>query len=273
MVMIDYDSKKLEELGYAEPPKTWDEFLKVSLEAREKGLYEYPVAFGARSWSWYLMALSMGDPLFDESLNPTFNRPDAPGRRAMKLLIDMIRVYKVISPERIEQPNPHPQFWAGEALFHQAWQGSLRVSNDPKRSKVAPYAKYMLLPEEHWTWTLDAAVGISKFSRNKEAAWEFIKWYTSKDVTIGIYHAYGLVPARLSAQKELHEKGLIEGYEVMVEQAKYVRPLPYWAPWWGEFDSKATELIQRAARGEISADQAIEELASYVSELREKYGS
>ncbi|HDJ97121.1 MAG: hypothetical protein DRJ55_01620 [Thermoprotei archaeon] len=272
MVMIDYDSAKLKELGYSSPPSTWDEFVKICVKAKQKGLYEYPVAFGARSWSWYIIALSKGDPMFDENLNPTFNGMNAPGREAFQLLIDMFRKYKIISPERIEQVNPHPQFWAGQALFHQAWQGSLRISNDPSRSKVAPNAKYMLMPEKHYTWTLDAAVGISKYSKHKDAAWEFIKWYTSKEVMIAIFNAYGLVPARKSAQNELAGKGLLEGYDVMVEQAKYIHPLPYWAPWWGEFDSKATELIQAAARGEISPDDAVDQLAAYVMQLKEKYG-
>jgi len=272
MVMLEYDSAKLKELGYDQPPSTWDEFVKICVEAKQKGLYEYPVAFGAHRWSWYLIALSMGDPLFDENLNPMFNGTNAPGRKAFKLLIDMFRKYQIISPERIEQGNPHPQYWAGEALFHQAWQGALRISNDASRSKVAPNSKYMLMPEQHYTWTLDAAVGISKFSKNKDAAWEFIKWYCSKEVMIGIFNAYGLVPARKSAQQELADQGLLEGYDVMKEQAKYIRSLPYWAPWWGEFDSKATELIQAAARGEITPDEAIDQLAAYVIQLKEKYG-
>lgn len=37
-----------------------------------QGLDEYPIALGAIDWSWYLMALSMGDPMFDADLNPVF---------------------------------------------------------------------------------------------------------------------------------------------------------------------------------------------------------
>ena len=40
--------------------------------AQESGVDPNPIAFGAIDWSWYLMALSAGDPMFDDDLNPVF---------------------------------------------------------------------------------------------------------------------------------------------------------------------------------------------------------
>ena len=269
MVMIDYDSSILEKMG-ASVPKTWDEFHELCMEIKKRGIKEYPITFGARAWSWYLIALSMGDPLFDENLNPTFDKPGSGGLKAMKLLQDFFKE-GLISPERITNVNPHPAFWAGKAVFHQAWQGSLAISNDPKRSKVAPHAKYMLLPDKHYTWSLPAALSISKLSEKKAEAYKFIEWFTSEKVQRYLYEAYGMFPANKDVFQALGKEGKIEGYDVMAEQAKYVRYLPYHAPWYTEFENEANNTIKKVARGEISAEEAVKHLADFVYELKKEY--
>ncbi|RQW03997.1 extracellular solute-binding protein, partial [candidate division KSB1 bacterium] len=146
MVMIDYDKAALEKIGVTEIT-TWDEFEKVSLTLKEQGISEYPVSFGVRSWSWFLMALSSGSTLFNANLEPTFDNPDDLGYQTFLKLIEFYNK-GLISPERITSPNPHPAFWAGQAVFHQSWQGGLAIANDPEKSKVAPNADYWLLPEQ-----------------------------------------------------------------------------------------------------------------------------
>lgn len=269
LVMIDYDSSVLEEMG-APVPTTWEEFTQLCREIKKKGIRKYPITFGARAWSWYLMALSMGDVLFDEELNPTFHRPGSEGLRAMKLLRDFFKE-ELISPERITSVNPHPSFWAGGAVFHQAWQGSLTIANNPEKSKIAPNAKYLLLPDEHFTWSLPAALGISAFSNKKDAVYKFIVWFTKSEVQKYLYGAYGMFPANKAAFAALGEAGKIEGFDVMAEQAKFVHPIPYQAPWYTEFESETNDTIKRMVRDEISPEEAVDHLANYVYELKKEY--
>ncbi|MDN5338356.1 MAG: multiple sugar transport system substrate-binding protein [Thermotogaceae bacterium] len=269
MVMIDYDDSVLKQMG-ASVPKTWDEFYELCKEIKQKGIRDYPVTFGARAWSWYLIALSMGDPLFDEELNPTFDKPDSGGLRAMVLLQKMFKE-GLISPERITSVNPHPAFWAGAAVFHQAWQGSLAIANDPEKSKIAPNARYMLLPDEHYTWSLPAALSIARLSDMKKEALEFIKWFTTEKVQSYLYDAYGMFPANKEVFDKLGEQGKIEGYEVMAEQMKYVRYLPYHVPWYTEFETEANEIIKKVAREEMTPEAAVKHLADFWRELKEEY--
>ena len=269
LVMIDYDSSVLEKMG-ASVPTTWKEFTQLCREIKQRGIKKYPITFGARAWSWYLIALSMGDPLFDKELNPTFNQPSSGGLRAMRLLRDIFKE-GLISPERITSVNPHPSFWAGKAVFHQAWQGSLAISNDPKKSKVAPNAKYLLLPDKHFTWSLPAALSISAFSDKKDEAYKFIDWFTQSKVQKYLYEAYGMFPANKDAFAELGKAGKIEGFDVMAEQAKFIHPIPYHAPWYTEFESEANDTIKRMVRDEISPEQAVNHLANYVYELKKEY--
>ncbi len=269
MVMIDYDKAALEKIGVTEIA-TWDEFEKVAITLKEKGISEYPVSFGVRSWSWFLMALSSGSTLFGEELKPTFDDPQDPGYQAFVKLIDLYNK-GVISPERIISPNPHPAFWAGQAVFHQSWQGGLAIANDPEKSKIAPNADYLLLPEKHFTWSLPGGLGISAYTEYPEAAIKFIEFMTTEEVQISTYNIHGMFPARKATFEKLGAEGKIDGFEAMKEQAGYLISLPYYTPWFSEFNTEATKALVRAAKGEQSAEEAVKALGQFTRDLQEEY--
>lgn len=271
MVMIDFDKAGLQKIGKtAADLRTWSDFEAAAQALKANGTYQYPIAFGMRSWSWYLIALSSGSRLFDAQMNPTFTDKSSPGYQAFDTLV---RFYKegLISPERLTSQNPHPQFWAGQAEFHQAWQGSLSISNDPKQSKVAPNADYLLLPGKHFTWSLPGGAGISAYTKAPKAAAKFIQFMLSDQVERYAYSANGMFPANSATFKGLGDEGKIEGWPTMQEQAKYLVSLPYEQPWFDQFDAEATAALVRVARGQQTVDQAIQGLGEYQQKLKKEY--
>ncbi|MBI3962748.1 MAG: extracellular solute-binding protein [Deinococcus sp.] len=269
LVMLDYNAARLAQAGLS-PPTTWDAFFNAAVALKQQGLDQYPIAFGAIDWSWFLMALSMGDPLFDADLNPTFNAPDSQGRRAMRLLERMFDE-GLITPDVITGTTPHSIFWGGIGTLHQAWQGSLSPGNNPNISQQAPNVRQLLMPEEHWTWALDAAIGISQFSQNVDAAWEFIKFYLSPENQIAIFNGVGLIPSRLSAQDTINAQGRNQDFEVQVEQAEYVRPLPRQVTWWGQWTTEVVAQIRTMAAGQTSADAVIDTIAAQWLDLKSEF--
>ena len=269
MVMIDYDKAELKEIGVSEIA-TWDQFEEAALTLKESGKSDYPISFGLRSWSWFLMALSSGSTLFADDLSPSFDDPQDPAYQAFVRLIDW---YKkgLISPERITSPNPHPAFWAGQAVFHQSWQGGLTIANNPEKSKIAPNADYLLLPEQHTTWSLPGGIGISAYTEYPEAAMKFIEFMTSESVQIATYETHGMFPARKATFEKLGAEGKIDGFDAMQKQAKYLIALPYHTPWFSEFNTEATKVLVRAAKDEQSVEEAIEALAQFTRDLQEEY--
>jgi len=265
LVMLDYNAAKLRKAGYA-TPRSWDELNSEAMAVKKKGIDSYPVAMAASDWSWYLMALSMGDPMFDTKLNPTFTAKNSAGRRAMALLI---KFYKegLISPTELTQPTPHVQYESGVGAFHQSWEGALAVMNNPKISKQAPNVRYMLLPDKHNTWSLDAGLGISTHSTNVQAAWTFIQWYLQPAQQRDIYNAYGLIPSRLSVQKSL----AIQGADVIDQQSRYVHQLPRYASWWGTWTSAVTQDVRMGFVGQMNSDQIIDDLGAQWNNLRGQY--
>lgn len=272
LVMMDYNREKLAAAGYDAPPTTWLELWNMATDIKAQGIDEYPVTFGAIDWSWYLIALSMGDPMFDANLNPVFADPGSKGREAMDYLLNLFGS-EVISPELLSgSTTQHQLFWSGSGVFHQGWQGSVRVGNNPAVSQQAPNVAYMLLPEVGNTWSLDAAIGIAANSDAPDAAWQFIQWYLGEENQTAIYNAVGLIPSRLSVQQALSDAGAIEGYDVIEAQSERINQLPRYALWWGPFTNfVSSSILQAAQAGNVSADAVIDALAEEWNSLRAEY--
>ncbi len=271
MVMIDYDKATLEQIGKtASDMKTWDDLENAAIQMKEEGIYEYPLAMAVRHWPYYLIALSTGSTLFAEDGTPLFDDPSDPAYDAYKRLTGWFEK-GLITPERLTSPNAHPSFWAGDATFHQAWQGSLAIANDPERSKVAPNADYLLLPEQHYTWSLPAGLAVSSYTEYPKAAEKFIEFMLTEEAQLFCYEANGMFPAEKSVYKSLGDQGLIDGWETMSKQSEYVVPLPYATPWFGEFETELKNSLLRVARGEVDADTAIAELGKFTRELQKEY--
>ena len=86
LVMMDYNSARTAEAGFDSPPTTWAEVDEQARAIRDAGIDDHPIAMGAINWSWWLIALSMGDPMFDDDLNPVFADEGSKAREAMALL-------------------------------------------------------------------------------------------------------------------------------------------------------------------------------------------
>jgi multiple sugar transport system substrate-binding protein len=272
LVMMDYNAERYAQAGVEGLPTTWLDLWNAATALKAEGIDEYPVAMGAIDWSWYLIALSMGDPMFDADLNPVFADEGSKAREAMQYLLDLF-ASELISPELLSgSTTQHQIFWSGSGTFHQGWQGSVRVGNNPDISQQAPNVAYLPLPEAGNTWSLDAAIGISAASDNPDAAWEFIQWYLGAENQIDIFNAVGLIPSRTSAQQALDDQDLIEGYDVIVDQGTRVTQLPRYALWWGPFTNTVSEMILQAAQsGGMTGDEVIDALADEWNDLKAEY--
>ena len=138
---------------------------------------------------------------FDGKLNATFHDP-----RAVKFTDTWIGMVRESGP-----PNWANMQWYDAMEAFTAGQAGMIVDadffaasyEDPKKSKVAGKVGYALIPAGPggktysglWTW----ALGISKATKNKAAAWLFVEWATAQrtllNATLG-YRNYN--PSRAS---------------------------------------------------------------------------
>ncbi|MEO0082930.1 MAG: ABC transporter substrate-binding protein [candidate division WOR-3 bacterium] len=196
-----YNVELFERLGIKEFPKTWDEFRKVCLLIKEKlGDAVLPTAGGTDIWVFASMLHQQDGKLFDEEKNqPLFNSDK--GIKALQFHIDLIYHDKVqgtsTSPELIDD------FLAGRLVMvpFSCARRAVMIGVENFKIGMAP------LP----IWGRPASIiygtniGLFKNAtkEQKQAAWQFIKWFISKDNQIrwslGTYY----VPIQKSAIEDV----------------------------------------------------------------------
>ncbi len=143
--------------------------------------------------------------------------------------------------------------------------GRLGQMNDPAQSQVAGQVEAILVPTASGTtrsYGLPEALGIPKVSQNRDAAIAFVKWFTSKQFQMANY-ANGALPTRTSALAALNDAGKLRSGDVLVAESKVVEPLfaqgtPTWYP---QFSSAVNAAINSAAKGQITVDEAMKNIA------------
>jgi multiple sugar transport system substrate-binding protein len=127
---------------------------------------------------------------------------------AQKPAVDAVRFVRDhiiggIAPKGVltyQEPESIALFIQGKAVFHRNWPYAWEVSNNPQRSKIAGMVGITKLPhfpggKSHATlggWQL----GISRYSKNKEAAWRFVQFLTSEKIQKHLALKSGLAPTR-----------------------------------------------------------------------------
>lgn len=197
------------------PPQTWQEMVeKAEWIVREEGkaggeLY----GFSGQFKQYEGLVCDMMEYILSNGgtiLDPETGRPGL----AEKQAVDAVRFVreKIIgsaAPEGVltyQEPESLDLFIQGRAVFHRNWPYAWEVSNNPERSKIAGNVGIARLP--HFPGNKSYAtlggwqVGISNYSKNKEAAWTFVQFLTSERAQKLLALKAGRAPARNSLYED-----------------------------------------------------------------------
>ena len=119
------------------------------------------------------------------------------------------------------------------------------------------------------TMALPEALGITKFSKNKEAARKFIDWYTSADIQEKLNEELGNLPTRNSVLEKLVSEGKIENPGAMIEQAKLIAsPFPHGVPvYYNEMSNAIYNAVNGMALGNLNVDEAFTQMNDKIKEI------
>jgi multiple sugar transport system substrate-binding protein len=268
------NKKQFADAGITEMPKTLDELVADAKQIKAKGIVQYPIGLplspseGA-STSWYLLTKAFGGELFDKDFNPLFTTPDSAGYKAMAFELQLLKeglVDPASTGLKDSQINESVFAKGLTSVMISGEPGRLGQMNDPKQSQVAGNVEAILMPTvsgKTRSYGLLEALAIPKVSEHKEAALEFIKWFTAKPFQMENYTANGILPTRTSALAALNDAGNLISGAVLVEESKYVEALfPQGTPtWYPQFSSAVNTAINSVAKGEITVDQAMANIA------------
>lgn len=182
------------------PPKTYDEYMEMAKAFNDPKNGKYGISIPGKKEQYAVMYLvrswAMGADVADENFVVDVN--NEVGRAAMKQLAE---TKKYADPGSLswgleESINA---FLQGNAAFCEAWPtlGIVQNADNPEKSKIvgnwalAPFPPEKTGKNQMSLWI----VAISKDSKNKEKAYEWLKMYASKDKQLEFFDAYNVLPS------------------------------------------------------------------------------
>jgi sorbitol/mannitol transport system substrate-binding protein len=275
---------------------TWDQ-----VAAAAKAVHNPPNQFGIclrglPGWGEQLAPLdtvinTFGGRWFDQSWNAQLDSPESSS--AIKFYLDTVK-------NTGEPGSTQAGFTECETLMVQGkvgmWYDATSAADllfDPKQNPNASdmamaYAPIKEKPDSGWLWAW--AFAMEANSKNKPAAYEFMKWATSKDFVnlVGQKSGWGAVPsgARKSTYDLAGYKDYAKGFAAItldsIQKADPSKPTLQPVPYTGvqfvqipEFQDLGTRVSQEfasAIAGQQSADDAIKKANDYANQVAKQGG-
>lgn len=213
-----------------EGPKTWDELEQYSRVLKEKGKIGMTVP--ADIWFYEaLVAQSGGQMLSEDGKSAAFNTPEG---------VAPVEFWKKLSSEGLikipvgdEAGATADKDWANQmSAFKFASTAGVTGSLEIARGNGFELVTAFMPAKVSYgvpTGGCQLVMTSKSTEEEKEAAWEFIKWMTSKENTIYQHKHVGYLPTRLSAvESEELKTHFAENpqFKVAVDQLEYARPRP-----------------------------------------------
>jgi ABC-type glycerol-3-phosphate transport system substrate-binding protein len=186
-----------------EIPDTWDEFFKMAEKFHDpaNGFYAMSIPGVKEQFGplWMNVHWALGGKWADEDWNIIIDSPET--RKALRIAR---KWYDFSDPAAAAWglPESDAAFLNGNAALTLSWP-TLAIAvhgDDPEKSKVVGKWAIGLLPYEKTGLTNLSSwdISITKTTKNKDAAWEWIKFYTSKEKQLQSFVEYSILPSRKS---------------------------------------------------------------------------
>lgn len=281
-----YNEDILTELGYDNPPQTWEELETISQEAIDADLADYGIFFGwTPSESLIVhfdtfLKLFGGDWMNEDKSQWTFNSEE--GIQAltyMKHLLDT----GIAAPGSVEVDDWVSQnsFLAGRVPFEVNWGRVKSQLVNPEQSQVTDSGRVGLIPGiELDSYTVMGgggwSVGIT--ARSPEWSFKLMEYAASKPVGRRLIEGYGSE----AAWKAFYEAPLVDeftsddypffaGFKQQIEYAGF-RPSAY-LTWYSHFrDNILNPRVHEALLGRISPEEALNQAQREAQRELESFG-
>jgi multiple sugar transport system substrate-binding protein len=257
-----------------EVPETYEEAVKVAQKiSKEEGIQGFTMHWGRSeqlivSFTEFLHA--KGGDFFDENGKVIINSPEAV--EALQFMVDMIEKYEVVSPSAIGHSTPEDSripFTQGQSLFNPNWGYvySINQADDSAvkdKTWVASNFKFEGGKKANSVGGWNFA--ISSSSKNPDAAWEVIKWFTSAENQKEMLVGGGYAGTQLSLYEDeevIKANPYLEEYTKAFEDAS-VRPSH---PQYSKMSDIAQSYIHQALSGDLSPKEALDQLAKELEDI------
>ncbi|MEO0142858.1 MAG: ABC transporter substrate-binding protein [candidate division WOR-3 bacterium] len=252
-----YNKSLFDSLGISNFPVNWLEFRKVCEKLKSTKIW--PTSWPIDVWYFASMVYQEGGELYEyKSKKPMFN--DTIGVRVLTYIVELIR-------DSLFYLNPgfqrQDEFLSGNVAIIPASIVSWAFLKDRARFEmgVAPF------PQGKKNSVIIAGTNIGMFKnanqKQKELAWEFIRWFLQPDNQLRWTSGSYYLPTRLSTIKLPEFKDFLKknpGYSDIIAQLEFARTEPKTQEW---FTGRIylNEALEEAMRLQRSCAEALENAA------------
>lgn len=185
-----YNAQILKKAGFSAPPRTWAELTHQAQVIQKKGLSDHPLILLFAQTDpgsievWMSLVYSWGGRLFDNHLNPIFQKPGSGAMAAVEWLTTSLNKTKILDPSSLTAAEIPvvKAMQSGSNVFTILETYNLAELNGPGTSHLSGQFRMGLMPNTHRT------VGYVRFyamtsqlpSRGKAAladGWNFLNYF------------------------------------------------------------------------------------------------
>lgn len=272
---IGYYNKVIYQQAGLDEPQTWNDVMEDMEILKKKNILKYPYTFPlnaneATTTSFIWLTYLRDGKVFND--DGTLNRENA--LTTLNFINDMLKK-GLINPANLTLNglDTYRQILSKDAAFMVGPTSFIARSVDPDQSKAIGEIEVILPPGKDskatQTMALTEAVGVSSLSENKEAAKEFVKWYTSKETQKAFFKEISAIPTRTSVLNEVIDAGEIKNSGAMKETSILVKsPFPNGVPaYYAEMSNSIYNAINSMASGNLTPEEAVNQIDSKIQEL------
>ena len=274
--MFYYRKDLLEESGFSEPPKTWDEMKEMAEKMRQDAGTRYGYVFqGSQDEGGVVDALEHvwnagGDVLDGERV--IIDSPEA----AQGLTLRRSMIVDGVAPKATGDyttQESQAAFTNGDVVFMRNWPFVYGLLSDPETSRVKPdQVDIAPLPVADETDQSFSGLGGWNFMVNAtsegklEEIWTFIEYMSAPEQQ----RTFALESARLPTLKSLYDdEEVLEKLpiaELGREALENARPRPV-SPYYSDMSLAMAEQFNAALKGEVPVERALENLQSELQNI------
>lgn len=185
-LILYYRTDILEQAGFTEPPKTWDELEAICAKVHTPEVPCFVVRAargrGYNPFAWPLFLHSYGGTWFTDGWQPAINSPEA--IKGTEKLVHLLTTYGPKGVANYTHYEMYTDFAQGKLVMFIDATVWVSTFNNPEKSKVIGKWRAAQLPAGPagaFGGALSQGMMIPSTAQNKEAAYLFIQWYTSKE--------------------------------------------------------------------------------------------
>lgn len=279
--MLYYRRDLLEESGYSEPPKTWEELKEMAAKVVKDQGTRYGYIFqGADYEGGVCNGLEFVWTHGGEVLDP--NDPSkviiASPESAAALATERSMVSEGVAPQGVanytELESDVTFMLHGDAVFCRLWPPSYWSTSDPK-SKVKPgQVGVSPLPVADGQHRTASCLGgdvlmISGFSEMKEEAWEFVRFFANEESQKTRALEVSLLPTRKALYHDREVKEALPMISEAKEALLNVRPRPV-SGRYSEMSRVMALQFNNVLRGNATPEEAVETLQRELQQIIER---